>query len=78
MFNKFQTLIKNILENTSATAFGTPSAGAEISNPTSINPNSGFTDNIKAAMSTALPNKKTKRKKKKFFAKVIRRPKPTM
>lgn len=78
MFNKFQTLISNILENSCETAFGSPAAGAEISNPTSINPNSGYTDNIKAAMSTALPNKKTKRKKKKFFPKVIRRPKPTM
>lgn len=78
MFNKFQTLISNVLENTSAMVFGTPSAGAEISNPTSINPQNGFTDNIKAAMSTALPNKKTKKKKKKFFPKVIRRSKPSM
>jgi hypothetical protein len=78
MFNKFQTLIRNILENSSSVVFGSPAVGAEISNPTSINANNGFTDNIKAAMSTALPNKKTKRKKKKFFPKVIRRAKPTM
>ncbi len=79
MFNKFQTLISNILENSSATAFGTPAIGAEISNPTSINPIGGYTDNIKGAMATALPNKKTKKKKKKkFFPKVIRRPKPSM
>lgn len=78
MFNKFQTLISNVLENTSAIVFGTPAAGAEISNPTSINPQGGFTDNIKAAMSTALPNKKPKKKKKKVFSKVIRRTPPSM
>jgi len=79
MFNKFQTLISNILENSSATAFGGPVAGAEISNPTSINPVAGYTDNIKGAMATALPNKQSKKKKKKkFFPKVIRRSKISM
>jgi hypothetical protein len=79
MFNKFQTLISSILENSCATAFGTPAVGSEISNPTSINPDKGFTDNIKGAMATALPNKMSKKKKKKkFFPKVIRRPKISM
>lgn len=77
MFNKFQTLISSILENSSATAFGTPAIGAEISNPTSINPDKGYTDNIKGAMATALPNKSSKKKKKnqksKVFPKITKR-----
>lgn len=68
MINKFQTLVKNILENNTAGAggvFGSPEAGFEISNPTSINPDKGYTDNIKAAMATAMPNTPAKKKKKK-------------
>lgn len=68
MIDKFQTLVKNILENNTAGAggvFGSPEAGFEIGNPTSVNPSKGYTDNIKAAMATALPNTPTKKKKKK-------------
>lgn len=68
MINKFQILVKNILENNTAGAggvFGSPEAGFEISNPTSINPDKGYTDNIKAAMATSQPNKPAKKKKKK-------------
>lgn len=79
MINKFQTLVKNILENNAAGAggvFGSPEAGFEISNPTSINPDKGYTDNIKAAMATSQPNKpaKKKKKKKKSVLYIARRP----
>jgi hypothetical protein len=79
MINKFQTLVKNILENNTAGAggvFGAPEVGFEISNPTSSNPDKGYTDNIKAAMATAQPNivSKKKKKKKKGVLYVTRRP----
>lgn len=79
MISKFQTLVTSILENNTAGAggaFGSPEAGFEISNPTSINPDKGYTDNIKAAMATALPNTpaKKKKKKKKDVLYVARRP----
>lgn len=77
MFTKFQGLIKNILENMNVAgdggAFGGPQPGYEISNPTSLNQDRGYTDNIKAAMATALPNKPKKGKKKKKKFPVIRR-----
>jgi hypothetical protein len=67
MFNKFQQLVSGLLKEMNVSgaggSFGAPEAGFEISNPTSLNPDKGYTDNIKAAMSTAQPNKKSKKKK---------------
>lgn len=67
MFKKFQTLINSILENTAGSGgvFGSPQAGAEITNPTSINPSGGFSSDVKVSMAIAQPNKKSKKKKSK-------------
>jgi hypothetical protein len=78
MFNKFQQTIIKILENNSVgSVLGQSVIGAEISNPTSINPDNGYTDNIKGALATALPNKLSKKKKKnqksKVFPKILKR-----
>jgi hypothetical protein len=74
MNNKFQILFSNLIENlkedvSTTSAFGTPQAGYEISNPTSINPNKGYTDNIMAAMSVT----STKRKKPKMIRRKLQR-----
>lgn len=67
MFKKFQTLINNLMENMNTAGaggvFGSPQAGAEITNPTSINPAGGYSSDIKASMAIAQPNKKAKKKK---------------
>ena len=79
MFYKFQQLVNGLLKEMNISgaggAFGAPEAGFEISNPTSLNPDKGYTDNIKAAMSTAQPNKIPKKKKyKKGILYTTRRP----
>jgi hypothetical protein len=67
MFKKFQTLIDTVMENVNAAGaggvFGSPQAGAEITNPTSINPAGGYSSDIKTSMAVAQPNKRAKKKK---------------
>jgi hypothetical protein len=74
MFKKFQTLINSIMENMnvdgmnsagSGGVFGSPQTGAEITNPTSINPAGGYSSDIRTSMAIAQPNKKSKKKKHK-------------
>lgn len=69
MFKKFQTLINSIMENMNAAGaggvFGSPEIGSEITNPTSINPDGGYSSDVKTSMAIAQPNKKSKKKKKK-------------
>ena len=76
MISKFQILFSNLIktlkEDVSTTsAFGTPQAGYEISNPTSINPNKGYTDNIMAAMSVTSKRKKPKMIRRKLLRKSL-------
>lgn len=82
MFNKFQATINNILENINAAgaggAFGTPSAENIIPNPTT---GKGYSDNVYAAMSTAIPKtpkgkSKGKGRKKKPVLYIARRKLP--
>jgi len=78
MNNKYQELVKKLLENNNVgDVLGQSAIGAEISNPTSINPDKGYTDNIKGAMATALSNKSYKKKKRnqksKVFPKIVTR-----
>jgi hypothetical protein len=89
MKNNFQILISKILEsinedvtgNTAGSGgvFGSAQSGSEINNPTSINPDTAYTDNVKAAMClSSLTSPKKKKKKTKI--KVIKRnfPKDTL